>query len=138
MEVFIGVSGPGVSTRRLIQTMTKKPIVFALANPEPEICPQEAFGHCRILATGRSDFPNQIGNALAFPGIYRDALDARASQINAMKLAAAGAIADGISAAELSEKYIVPGVFNRRVARQVARAVAAAAHRSGVARRRLS
>ena len=136
-DVFIGVSGPGVLTRRLIQKMAKNPIVFALANPEPEISPQEAFGYCRILATGRSDFPNQINNALAFPGIFRGALDARASQINeAMKLAAARAIADGISAAELNEEYIVPSVFNRRVARQVARAVAAAAHRSGVARRR--
>jgi malate dehydrogenase (oxaloacetate-decarboxylating) len=138
-DVFIGVSGPGVLTRRLIQKMAKNPIVFALANPEPEISPQEAFGYCRILATGRSDFPNQINNALAFPGIFRGALDARASQINeAMKLAAARAIADGISAAELNEEYIVPSVFNRRVARQVARAVAAAAYRSGVARRRSS
>jgi malate dehydrogenase (oxaloacetate-decarboxylating) len=138
-DVFIGVSGPGVLTRRLIQKMAKNPIVFALANPEPEISPQEALGCCRILATGRSDFPNQINNALAFPGIFRGALDARSSQINeAMKLAAAKAIADGISAAELNEEYIVPSVFNRRVARQVARAVAAAAYRSGIARRRSS
>jgi malate dehydrogenase (oxaloacetate-decarboxylating) len=136
-DVFIGVSGPGVLTRRLIQKMAKNPIIFALANPEPEISPQEASGYCRVLATGRSDFPNQINNALAFPGIFRGALDARASEINeAMKLAAARAIADGISAAELNEEYIVPSVFNRRVARQVARAVAAAADRSGVARRR--
>ncbi len=136
-DVFIGVSGPGLLTRRLVQRMAKNPIVFALANPEPEISPQEALGCCRILATGRSDLPNQINNALAFPGIFRGALDARATQINeAMKLAAAKAIADGISAAELNEEYIVPSVFNRRVARQVARAAAAAAHRSGVARRR--
>ena len=138
-DVFIGVSGPGVLSRRLVQRMAKNPIVFALANPEPEIAPQEALGYCRVLATVRSDFPNQINNALAFPGIFRGALDARASQINeAMKLAAARAIADGISAAELNEEYIVPSVFNRRVVRQVARAVAAAAHRSGVARRRSS
>ena len=135
-DVFIGVSGPGVLTRRLVRKMTKDPIIFALANPEPEISPQEALGHCRILATGRSDLPNQINNALAFPGIFRGALDARASEINeAMKLAAAKAIADGIAPAELNEEYIVPSVFNKRVARQVARAVAEAAYRSGVARR---
>ncbi len=136
-DVFIGVSGPGVLTRRLIQKMTKNPIVFALANPEPEISPQEAMGYCRILATGRSDFPNQINNALAFPGIFRGALDARASEINeAMKLAAAKAIADGIAPSELNEEYIVPSVFNKRVTRQVARAVTEAAYRTGVARRR--
>jgi len=136
-DVFIGVSGPGVLTRSLIRKMAKDSIVFALANPEPEISPQEALGHCRILATGRSDLPNQINNVLAFPGIFRGTLDARASDINeAMKLAAARAIAAGISPSELNEEYIVPSVFNKRVTRQVARAVAAAAHRTGVARRR--
>jgi malate dehydrogenase (oxaloacetate-decarboxylating) len=138
-DVFIGVSGPGVLTRSLIQKMAKDPIVFALANPEPEIPPQEALGHCRILATGRSDLPNQINNVLAFPGIFRGALDVRASDINeAMKLSAARAIATGISPTELNEEYIVPSVFNKRVTRQVARAVALAAYRTGVARRRPS
>jgi malate dehydrogenase (oxaloacetate-decarboxylating) len=117
--------------------MATNPIIFALANPEPEISPQEAFGYCRILATGRSDLPNQINNALAFPGIFRGALDARASEINeAMKLAAAKAIADGVAPRELSEEYIVPSVFNKRVTRQVARAVGEAAYRTGVAQRR--
>ena len=138
-DVFIGVSGPGILTRRLIRRMAKNAIVFALANPEPEISPREALGSCRVLATGRSDLPNQINNALAFPGIFRGALDARASEINeAMKLAAAKAIANGISSRELNEEYIVPSVFNRRVTRQVARAVAAAAVRTGVARRAAS
>jgi malate dehydrogenase (oxaloacetate-decarboxylating) len=136
-DVFIGVSGPGVLTRSLIQKMAKDPVIFALANPEPEIPPQEALGYCRILATGRSDLPNQINNVLAFPGIFRGALDVRASDINeAMKLAAAKAIAAGISSSELNEEYIVPSVFNKRVTHQVARAVAAAANRTGVARRR--
>jgi malate dehydrogenase (oxaloacetate-decarboxylating) len=136
-DVFIGVSGPGVLTRSMIQKMDKDPVIFALANPEPEIPPQEALGFCRILATGRSDIPNQINNVLAFPGIFRGALDVRAFDINeAMKLAAARAIAAGISSSELNEEYIVPSVFNKRVTRQVARAVSAAAYRTGVARRR--
>ncbi|MEW5975340.1 MAG: NAD-dependent malic enzyme [Acidobacteriota bacterium] len=136
-DVFVGVSGPGVLTRQMLRRMAKDPVIFALANPDPEISPQEAQGHCRILATGRSDQPNQINNVLAFPGIFRGALDARASDINEpMKLAAARAIAEGIRASELNEEYIVPSVFNKRVTRQVARAVAAAALRSGVARRK--
>ena len=136
-DVFIGVSGPGVLTRSLIQKMARNSIIFALANPEPEVSPHEASGYCRILATGRSDLPNQINNALAFPGIFRGALDAQASEINeAMKLAAAKAIADGIARSELNEEYIVPSVFNKRVTRQVARAVAEAAYRTGIAQRR--
>jgi malate dehydrogenase (oxaloacetate-decarboxylating) len=115
-DVFIGVSGPGVLTRSLIRKMAKDPVIFALANPEPEIPPQEALGYCRILATGRSDLPNQINNVLAFPGIFRGALDVRASDVNeAMKLAAARAIAAGIGSSELNEEYIVPSVFNKRV-----------------------
>src|SRR5207247_5767829 len=136
-DVFIGVSGPGVLTRSLIRKMAKDSIVFALANPEPEISPQEALGHCRILATGRSDLPNQINNVLAFPGIFRGTLDARASAINEeMKLAAAEAIAAAVKPDELSAEYVIPSVFNREVAPLVASAVAAAAESSGVARRR--
>jgi malate dehydrogenase (oxaloacetate-decarboxylating) len=136
-NLFIGVSGPGVVTPGDIKRMAKDAIVFALANPTPEIMPEQAERHARIVATGRSDYANQINNVLAFPGIFRGTLDARASDINEpMKLAAARAIADCISADELSEEYIVPGVFNKQVTRRVARAVEAAAHDSGVARRR--
>ena len=119
--------------------MAKNPIVFALANPTPEITPEEARPYARIVATGRSDYPNQINNVLAFPGIFRGALDARARDINeAMKLAAAKAIAECISPDELSEEYIVPSVFNRQVATRVAHAVEAAAYASGVAQRKRS
>ena len=136
-HLFIGVSGPNILNARALKRMAKRPIVFALANPVPEITPEEA-GHCaRILATGRSDYPNQINNVLAFPGIFRGALDARVSDINEpMKLAAAKAIASCISASELSDEYIIPSVFNKDVAPRVAHAVVAAAHRSGVAGRK--
>src|SRR5881275_30342 len=112
-------------------------IVFAMANPEPEIAPEVALPLCRILATGRSDYPNQVNNLLAFPGIFRGALDVRATTINEpMKLAAARAIAAIIPDDHLTEDYIVPSVFDKRVVRAVAQAVAHAAYETGVARRR--
>jgi malate dehydrogenase (oxaloacetate-decarboxylating) len=136
-DLLIGVSGPGVVTLRDLKRMAKNAIVFALANPTPEIMPEQAAPYVRIMATGRSDYPNQINNVLAFPGIFRGALDARASDVNEpMKVAAAKAIAESISADELSEEYVVPGIFNKEVTRRVARAVEAAAHDSGVARRK--
>jgi malate dehydrogenase (oxaloacetate-decarboxylating) len=136
-NLFVGVSGPGIVTARDIKRMGKDAIVFALANPTPEIMPEEAEPYTRIIATGRSDYANQINNVLAFPGIFRGALDARAKDINeAMKVAAARAIAESISSDELSEEYIVPSIFNKQVTRRVARAVEAAAHDSGVARRK--
>src|SRR5579871_5936226 len=137
-DVFIGVSAANVLTPQDLQIMAKDRIVFAMANPDPEIAPQDAAPNCRILATGRSDYPNQVNNLLAFPGIFRGALDVRARQINEpMKLAAARAIAGVIPEDHLSEDYIVPSVFDRHVVRAVARAVAEAAHESGVARRRV-
>src|SRR5439155_21163444 len=120
-----------------LQAMAPDRIVFAMANPEPEIAPEKALPLCRVLATGRSDFPNQVNNLLSFPGIFRGALDVRAREINEpMKLAAARAIAGVIPEDHLSEDYIVPSVFDKHVVRAVARAVARAAHESGVARRR--
>jgi malate dehydrogenase (oxaloacetate-decarboxylating) len=136
-HLFIGVSGPDVVRAADVKRMARNAIVFALANPTPEIMPEQAAPHARIIATGRSDYPNQINNVLAFPGIFRGALDARARDINEpMKLAAARAIAGCIADDELSEEYIVPGIFNKQVTRRVARAVEAAAHDSGVARKR--
>ena len=136
-HLFIGVSGPGLFPVRALKKMAKDRIVFALANPIPEIMPEEAERHARIIATGRSDYPNQINNVLAFPGIFRGALDARASDINEpMKLAAASAIAGCISKDELGEEYIVPSIFNKQVTRRVAHAVEAAAYDTGVAKRR--
>jgi malate dehydrogenase (oxaloacetate-decarboxylating) len=135
-DVFLGLSAPGVIRVDDIRTMKDDPIVFAMANPIPEIMPEEAEGHVTIMATGRSDYPNQINNVLCFPGIFRGALDARAPQINeAMKLAAAHAIAATIAPDELGAEYIVPSVFDRRVSEAVARAVSEAAHETGVARR---
>jgi malate dehydrogenase (oxaloacetate-decarboxylating) len=136
-DVFIGLSRGNILTPADLEMMAPDRIVFAMANPDPEIAPDQALPHCRILATGRSDYPNQVNNLLAFPGIFRGALDVRAREINeAMKLAAAHAIADIIPEDHLTEDYIVPSVFERRVVRAVARAVARAAHESGVARRR--
>ena len=136
-NVFIGVSGPGRLHARALRRMAPKPIVFALANPIPEIMPEEADRVAFIVATGRSDYPNQINNVLAFPGIFRGALDVRATQITeSMKQAAARAIADCIGPRELSEEYIVPSVFNRQVVHRVAAAVRRAAIRAGVARKR--
>jgi malate dehydrogenase (oxaloacetate-decarboxylating) len=135
-DVFIGLSVPGVIDVRDLQQMAEKPIVFAMANPTPEIMPEEAAPHVAVMATGRSDYPNQINNVLCFPGIFRGALACRASQINEeMKLAAANAIAGIISDNELHPEYIVPSVFDKRVAEAVAREVEDAAYRTGVARR---
>jgi malate dehydrogenase (oxaloacetate-decarboxylating) len=135
-HLFIGVSGPGIVSARDIKRMAKDPIVFALANPTPEIMPEEVEPIARIIATGRSDYPNQINNVLAFPGIFRGALDCRARTINEpMKVAAARAIAESINPDELSEEYIAPSIFNKQVTRRVARAVEAAARASNVARR---
>ncbi len=135
-DVFIGVSAPGVLTAEMVATMAKDPIVFACANPTPEIMPDEAkAAGVAVMATGRSDFPNQVNNVLAFPGIFRGALDVRASDINdAMKLAAADAIASLVSDEELNPDYILPDAFDNRVGPTVAAAVAKAAKDSGVAR----
>lgn len=136
-NVFIGVSGPGTVHMRDLKLMGRKPIVFALANPTPEIMPEEAAKVAYIVATGRSDYPNQINNVLAFPGIFRGALDVRARQITeGMKQAAARAIASCIAENELSPEYIIPSVFNREVVRKVAAAVKHAALRAGVARKK--
>ena len=135
-DVFIGVSAPGSLTVDMVKTMAKDAIIFACANPTPEIYPDEAkAGGARVIATGRSDFPNQINNVLAFPGIFRGAFDVRASDINdEMKMAAAEALANLISEDELSEDYIIPAAFDPRVGKAVAEAVAEAARKSGVAR----
>jgi len=135
-DVFIGVSAGNLLKPADLEVMAPDRIVFAMANPEPEISPELAMPLCRILATGRSDFPNQVNNLLAFPGIFRGALDVRAREINEpMKLAAAQAIANIIPEEHLTEDYIVPSVFDKRIVPAVARAVARAAHDSGVARR---
>ena len=135
-DVFIGVSAPGVLTAEMFATMNPDPIVFACANPTPEIMPDEAKkAGVAVMATGRSDFPNQVNNVLAFPGIFRGALDVRASDINdAMKLAAADAIASLVSDEELNAEHILPDAFDPRVGKTVAAAVAKAARDSGVAR----
>ena len=135
-DVFMGLSVPGVIDASDVQQMAEKPIVFAMANPTPEIMPEEAAPYVAVMATGRSDYPNQINNVLCFPGIFRGALACRASRINEeMKLAAAAAIAGIISENELHPEYIVPSVFDKRVAEAVAREVEEAAYRTGVARR---
>ncbi len=135
-DVFIGVSAPGVLTEEMVASMAKDPVVFACANPVPEIMPDVAHkAGVKVMATGRSDFPNQINNVLAFPGIFRGALDVRASDINDdMKLAAAYAIADLVSPSELSPEFIIPDAFDPRVGKAVAAAVSEAARKSGVAR----
>ncbi len=136
-NVFIGVSGPGLLHAKDLKRMARKPIVFAMANPTPEIMPEEAARVAFIVATGRSDYPNQINNVLAFPGIFRGALDVRARRITEdMKHAAARAIASCIERGELSPEYIVPSVFSREVVRRVAEAVKRAAIKSGVARKK--
>ncbi len=134
-DVFIGVSAPKMVTAAMVATMADKPIVFAMANPEPEILPDEAnAGGAFIVGTGRSDFPNQINNVLAFPGIFRGALDVRASDINDdMKMAASYAIASLVADSELAVDYILPKAFDKRIAPTVAKAVAKAAIDSGVA-----
>ena len=135
-DVFIGVSAPGMVTPEMVKTMNKDAIIFACANPTPEIFPDDAkAGGARVIATGRSDFPNQINNVLAFPGIFRGAFDVRAKDINdEMKLAASKALADLITDEELSEDYIIPKAFDPRVGKAVAAAVAEAARKTGAAR----
>lgn len=135
-DVFIGVSAPGTLTKEMVESMAKDPIIFACANPVPEIMPDEAkAGGAAVVSTGRSDFPNQVNNVLAFPGIFRGALDVRATRINEeMKIAAAKAIASCVSDDELNADYILPHAFDPRVKDAVASAVAQAARESGVAR----
>ena len=135
-DVFIGVSAPGMVTREMVRSMNRDAIIFACANPTPEIFPEDAkAAGAAVVSTGRSDYPNQINNVLAFPGIFRGAFDVRASDINEeMKMAAARALAELISEEELSAEYIIPAAFDKRVGPAVAAAVAEAARRSGVAR----
>ena len=135
-DVFIGVSGPGTLTTEMVRTMNRDAIIFACANPTPEIFPEDAkAGGAAVIATGRSDYPNQINNVLAFPGIFRGTFDVRASDINEeMKMAAANALASLVSEEELCADYIIPAAFDKRVGPAVAKAVAEAAVRSGVAR----
>ena len=136
-DLFIGLSAPGVITQEHLKLMNRDAIVFAMANPDPEIWPEDAADHVRVMATGRSDYPNQVNNALCFPGLFRGVLDVRAREVNdEMKLAAARAIADGVPERHLNEEYIMPSIFDTAVVRKVAREVAAAARKSGVARRR--
>jgi malate dehydrogenase (oxaloacetate-decarboxylating) len=136
-DVFIGLSVGNLLKGDDLDLMAKDRIVFAMANPDPEVPPDLAASHCRIFATGRSDFPNQINNALAFPGIFRGALDVQAAQINeSMKLAAAKALAESIPRSALGEDYVIPSLFDKEVVPRVAKAVATAAHETGVARRR--
>ena len=135
-DMFLGLSGPGTLPLKGVKKMAKNPIVFAMANPVPEILPEEAARYVRVMATGRSDYPNQINNVSCFPGVFRGLLDARASHVNeAMKIAAAKAIASLVTTRELSEEYITPSVFDARVAPAVAAAVVKAAQQTGAARR---
>jgi malate dehydrogenase (oxaloacetate-decarboxylating) len=135
-DIFIGLSGPGVVTLKDVKRMARDPIVFAMANPVPEIQPEEAGPHVRVMATGRSDYPNQINNSCCFPGFFRGMLDVRARRVNdEMKLAAANALAAIVSRSELSEEYITPSMFDPRVVPAVSAAVAEAAVKTGVARR---
>jgi malate dehydrogenase (oxaloacetate-decarboxylating) len=134
-DLFVGLSGPGVLDASHLDRMNDDAIVFAMANPTPEVMPEEAEPYVRIMATGRSDYPNQINNVLAFPGIFRGALDAGAPRITEqMKLAAAQGIADVVAEEDLSEDYIIPSVFDRDVAPAVAKAVVEEARRDGIAR----
>ena len=135
-DIFVGVSAPGIVTVEMVSTMAEDAIVFAMANPTPEIMPDEAKkGGARVVATGRSDFPNQINNVLVFPGIFRGALDAQATDITEeMKIAAVYAIADIIKEDELNEEYIIPGAFDERVASHVAEAVAEKAKELGISK----
>jgi malate dehydrogenase (oxaloacetate-decarboxylating) len=134
-DVFVGLSGPGLISPEDVKAMADDPVVFAMANPDPEILPEQVEGLVAVMATGRSDYPNQINNVLAFPGIFRGALDVRASDITEnMKLAAADAIAESVSEEELAPDFIVPSVFDKAVPLRVAQAVAAAARADGVCR----
>jgi malate dehydrogenase (oxaloacetate-decarboxylating) len=135
MDLFIGLSGPGIIAADALERMNEDAIVFAMANPNPEVMPEDAEPYVRIMATGRSDYPNQINNVLCFPGIFRGALDAGAPAISEeMKMAAARGIADVVTEEDLSEDYIIPSVFNRDVAPAVAEAVVAEAKQAGIAR----
>jgi malate dehydrogenase (oxaloacetate-decarboxylating) len=135
-DVFIGLSSGNILKPKDLKPMAPDAIVFALANPDPEISPEAAVGKCRIYASGRSDYPNQSNNLLAFPGLFRGALDVQAKEINqAMKLAAAHALASVIPDHALNEEYIIPSVFDKNVVPAIAKAVAVAAKESGVARR---
>lgn len=135
-DVFIGVSVAGALTKEMVGKMAKDPVIFAMANPNPEIMPEDAHAAgASVVGTGRSDFPNQVNNVLAFPGIFRGALDVRATHINEeMKIAAVEAIASLVSDEELSAEYVIPAPFDARVAPAVAKAVAKAAMETGVAR----
>jgi malate dehydrogenase (oxaloacetate-decarboxylating) len=134
--MFLGVSAPRILSRRDVEKMHKAPIIFAMSNPVPEVMPEEVADLASVIATGRSDYANQINNVLAFPGIFRGALDARASEINdAMKQAAAAAIAGVVGEDELSPDYIIPSVFNANVVKRVAAAVSRAARATRVAHR---
>jgi len=136
-DVFIGLSVGDIVKPKDLKRMKKNNIVFAMANPDPEVEPHQGMKYCRIFATGRSDFPNQINNALSFPGIFRGALDVRAKKINEdMKLAASHALASLISPKELCEEYIIPGIFDKRVVKAVANAVSECAHKKGLATKR--
>jgi malate dehydrogenase (oxaloacetate-decarboxylating) len=133
-DVFIGLSAPNIITADDIRRMSKAPVVFALANPDPEIAPEEAIPLVRVMATGRSDYPNQINNMLGFPGIFRGLLDVRAKGVNEeVKLAAARAIAHTVEEEELHEDYIIPSIFDRKVVASVAAAVAEVAKKTGLA-----
>ena len=135
-DLFLGLSGPGLFPVAALKKMGRDPIVFAMANPVPEIMPEEAEPYVRVMATGRSDYPNQINNVLCFPGLFRGVLDCRAREINEeMKIAAAKAIASVVGKNELSPDYIIPSVFHKKVAKAVASEVAKAAYKTGVARR---
>jgi malate dehydrogenase (oxaloacetate-decarboxylating) len=134
-DLFVGLSGPGIITAQDLQRMNADPFVFAMANPNPEVRPEDAAPHVAVMATGRSDYPNQINNVLAFPGVFRGALDVRAQAITEeMKIAAAHGIAATIADEELTSDYIIPSVFNRDVSREVAKAVSEEAQRAGAAR----
>ena len=139
-DVFVGVSAAGAVTKEMVRSMNKNPIIFAMANPVPEIMPEEAKeAGALVVGTGRSDFPNQVNNVLAFPGIFRGALDVRAKEINEeMKVAAVYAISGLINSEELHADYVIPDPFDSRVAKHVAEAVAEAAIKSGVARKELN
>ena len=135
-DVFIGVSAANVLSVDNVKTMAEQPIVFAMANPDPEIAPELILDFVPVVATGRSDYPNQVNNVLCFPGLFRGVLDVRASDINdEMKLAAATAISSIVTDNELCGDYIIPSVFDRRVSEAVSKAVSTAARESGVARR---
>jgi len=136
-DVFIGLSGPDVIDVDDLKRMADDPIVFAMANPRPEIMPEQAYPHVAVMATGRSDYPNQINNVLCFPGLFKGALDCRATDItDEMKIAAAHAIADTIDSRSLTPDYIVPSVFDKQVVERVAEAVSEVAADQGIARRR--